>query len=87
MPKLKLDSTPTGVEEYRDFDDREKVQGANPYNEDQAKSRIDRISRWLAIIWSIILTYMARFSEDAKELYNYFSSIYPDITSMVHIDE
>lgn len=34
-----------------------------------------------------LLTYMARFSEDAKELYDYFSSIYPDITSMVHIDE
>lgn len=58
MHDLSLDSTPTGEEEYRDFDDIELARGSTTFDEDKAKTRVDRIARRLAISWTILLVYI-----------------------------
>jgi len=55
-PELRLDPTPTGEEEARDFNDPPKARGI--YNKDAAKTRVDRIARHLAVAWTVILTYL-----------------------------
>ena len=62
---LKLDSTPTGEEEYRDFDDSKKARGLDDWNADHAKTRIDRIARTLAIAWTVVLVHMI-YAQAAK---------------------
>lgn len=57
-PLLKLDRTPTYEEELRAFGSEEAYKGTKPFNEDQAKGRIDSIARWLAIVWSTFLIYI-----------------------------
>jgi len=54
-PKLKLDASPTGVEEDRDFDNFAAAKGTAPFDPEGAKTRIDRISRTLARIWTTFL--------------------------------
>ena len=52
-----LDSTPTGAEEYSDFDELPLVRGEG-YNENQARSRIDGLARWLVLSWTAFLMYI-----------------------------
>lgn len=54
---LQLDNTPTGEEEYRDFPDQFALMGF-PYDEDEAKTRIDRLARRLAFFWTLFLMYI-----------------------------
>lgn len=55
-PKRQLDETPTGDEEYRDWTNEPVVSG--DWNPDAARTRIDRISRSLAICWSVFLAWI-----------------------------
>ena len=55
--KLNLDDTPTGEEELDAFYDQNRAMGV-PYNEDDAKFRIDRLARWLAFTWTAFLMYI-----------------------------
>lgn len=52
-PKRRLDITPTGGEEYDAWNFQSLLQG--DWNPDAARIRIDRISRTLAIAWSLFL--------------------------------
>lgn len=56
-PKRTLDDTPTGDEEFRDWNDEPLVSGEN-WDPDAARIRIDRISRTLAICWSLFLAWV-----------------------------
>ena len=49
---LSLDRTPSGEEEERDFPDPEKASGAAYYDVEEARIRIDALSRLLAWIWT-----------------------------------
>lgn len=55
--ELQLDDSPTGEEEEAAFPDLRKARG-DEYDEDKAKVRIDRIARWLAILWTGFLWYI-----------------------------
>lgn len=57
-PLLKLDPTPTFEEEVRDFPDLAAYSGSKPFDGEAAKTRIDTIARWLAIVWSVFLSYI-----------------------------
>lgn len=56
-PKRALDDTPTGDEEFRDWNDQPLVSGEN-WDADAARIRIDRIARALAIGWSLFLVWV-----------------------------
>jgi len=56
-PKRALDVTPTGDEEFRDWNDESRVSGEN-WDPDAARIRIDRLSRTLAICWSLFLAWV-----------------------------
>lgn len=56
QPKRRLDETPTGDEEFRDWTNEPAVSGE--WDPDAARSRIDRISRRLAVYWSMFLIWM-----------------------------
>lgn len=68
--KLRLDRTPTGQEEDRDFDDQELAMGLGEYDEGHAKTRIDRLARRLATGWTIFLMYIvvAQGNKDGMRL-------------------
>src|SRR5690242_8999848 len=55
---LKLDPTQTFEEEVRDFGDPAAYSGARPFDGEAAKTRIDTISRALAICWTVFLAYI-----------------------------
>lgn len=55
-PKRTLDDTPTGDEEFRDWNDQPRVSGN--WDPDAARCRIDRIARSLAICWSLFLAWI-----------------------------
>lgn len=55
--KLQLDSTPTGVEESRNFTNQSKAMGF-PCKEGEAKTRIDSLARRLATGWTLFLMYI-----------------------------
>ena len=55
-PEVRLDSTPTGDEEYRDWEVPEKL--IPTWDPDKARTRIDKISRGLAMLWSVFLIYV-----------------------------
>ena len=58
-PRLKLDSAPSGEEEDRDFPDQNRAMGYDPpYREGAAKTRIDTLARFLALIWTAFLMYI-----------------------------
>ena len=52
-----LDSTPTGEEEYSDFDDLSRARGED-YNESSARFRLDGLARSLVIGWTFFLMYI-----------------------------
>jgi hypothetical protein len=54
--RLRLDQTPTGAEEYEDFEDQNSLMGL--YDEDDAKLRIDKLARRLALGWTAFLMYI-----------------------------
>jgi hypothetical protein len=54
-PEIVLDSTPSGGEEYRDWLSEPALKPE--WNPDAARSRIDRIARRLAVLWSLFLIY------------------------------
>jgi hypothetical protein len=56
-PKRALDDTPTGDEEFRDWNDQLLVSGEN-WDENAARIRIDRIARALALGWSSFLVWV-----------------------------
>lgn len=58
QPKLKLDPTPSFEEEVRDFEDESRYLGSAPFDQEDAKRRIDRIAHRLARIWSVFLIYI-----------------------------
>lgn len=55
-PKRRLDTTPSGNEEFRDWNNEPVVSGG--WDPDAARSRIDRIARALAICWSLFLAWI-----------------------------
>jgi hypothetical protein len=55
-PEIRLDPTPTGDEEYRDW--LSEADLTPTWNPDAARTRIDKIARRLAIFWSVFLVYM-----------------------------
>ena len=55
--QLKLDRTPSGAEEARDFQNQKRAMGV-PCNEDDAKFRIDKLARRLARVWTAFLMYI-----------------------------
>src|SRR4051812_16979805 len=57
MADLDLDASPTGEGEAKAFLDIRTARG-DQYNEEKAKTRIDRIARWLAICWTLFLWYI-----------------------------
>jgi hypothetical protein len=56
-PKRALDDTPTGDEEFRDWNDQPLVSGEN-WDVNAARIRIDRIARRLALGWSSFLVWV-----------------------------
>jgi hypothetical protein len=52
-----LDDTPTGKEEFLDWNDQPRVSGEN-WDENAARVRIDRIARALALGWSSFLVWV-----------------------------
>lgn len=52
---LHLDPTPTYEEEVAAFEDPRRYQG---FDIEAARHRIDRIARWMAILWSFFLAYI-----------------------------
>jgi hypothetical protein len=58
-PRLRLDATPSGEEENRDFSDQNRAMGFDPpYREGAAKTRIDMLARRLAFFWTLFLMYI-----------------------------
>lgn len=55
--RIELDKTPSGNEEYEDWLDPQRLEPLT-WNPDQARVRIDAISRRLARYWSIFLVYL-----------------------------
>lgn len=51
--RLQLDPTPSGAEESADLPDIRRVRG-EAFNPSEAKSRIDKIARWLCDYMDII---------------------------------
>lgn len=55
-PRRLLDDTPTGDEEFRDWNDEPRVSG--DWDPDAARTRIDRMARALAVLWSLFLAWI-----------------------------
>lgn len=55
--RLRLDDSPSGEEEEQDFPDQRRAMGV-PYDEDDAKHRIDSLARNLARVWTVFLMYI-----------------------------
>lgn len=55
-PEVRLDPTPTGDEEYRDW--LEPGSLAPTWDPDKARTRTDKIARHLAMFWSVFLVYI-----------------------------
>lgn len=56
-PRRALDDTPTGDEEFRDWNNQPLVSGEN-WDANAARIRIDRIARRLALGWSLFLVWV-----------------------------
>ena len=56
QPKVRLDSSPTGTEEWDAWLSENALQPT--WDPDQARVRIDKIARWLARGWSFFLVYL-----------------------------
>ncbi|WP_164118880.1 hypothetical protein [Sphingorhabdus sp. Alg239-R122] len=65
--KLRLDRTPTGEEEYEDWNNPPRLRGE--WDADAARTRIDRISRTLAIAWSLFLAWIILAQGFSKDHY------------------
>lgn len=55
-PRLRLDSTPTGEEEFADWNDERRLSGE--WDPNAARTRIEKISRTLVVSWSLFLAYI-----------------------------
>lgn len=55
-PEIRLDPTPTGDEEYRDWLDERSL--TPEWNPDAARTRVDKIARRLALVWSLFLVFI-----------------------------
>ncbi len=65
-PRLRLDATPSGEEEDRDFSDQNRAMGYDPpYREGAAKTRIDTLARRLAFFWTLFLMYIVMAQDNA----------------------
>ena len=70
--RVRLDPTPSGNEEDRDFPDQSRLLKLDsPYLEGPAKTRIDILARWLASVWTIFLMYIviAQGNADGTTIY------------------
>lgn len=57
---VSINRSPSGEEERIALanPDEDEASGARPYNEDSAKLRIDVLARFLAVAWSLFLSYL-----------------------------
>lgn len=55
--EIGLDPTPTGEEEAEAFPDIRTARG-DQFDEESAKTRIDKLARWLAGLWTAFLWYI-----------------------------
>lgn len=81
QPKRRLDATPTGDEEFRDWTNESAVSGE--WNPDAARSRIDRISRRLAVSWSLFLIWMILAQGFGDTKFNLFGA---DLGGSFHLE-
>ncbi|MEE4012123.1 hypothetical protein V1T76_08690 [Roseibium sp. FZY0029] len=83
-----LDPTPTFDEELRDFEDEGAYSGSDPFDDEAAKTRIDKIARRLALWWSAFLVFviMAQGIEDGANVTIPYMQLQVPILPKFHLD-
>ena len=84
--RLQLDPTPSGAEESADLPDIRRVRG-DAFNPSEAKSRIDKIARWLAVVWTIFLAYIILIQGFNRTISFVLFDLYIPIFPKFHLEQ